>query len=70
MTRIHWIIWTGMAAGLVYCMIFVNELFAITSISKPCVMLLALFVIVAEPTFRYLRIFCQKLAGRRQRKRQ
>lgn len=62
MTKYHWIIWGGMAAGLVYCMIFVSHIFAITSISKKCMMLLILFAIVTEPTFRYLSIWIKKIS--------
>lgn len=54
MTRYHWLLWFGMAAGLVYCMVFVSSIFAITGISKKCIMLLVLFAIITEPTFRYL----------------
>ncbi len=54
MTKYHWFLWFGMAAGLLYCMIFVSKIFAITSISKKCVMLLVIFAIITEPTFRYL----------------
>lgn len=62
MTKTHWILWFGMAAGLVYCMIFVSEIFAITSISKRSVMLLVIFAVVTEPTFRYLSIWMKKLS--------
>ncbi len=54
MTKYHWFLWFGMVAGLLYCMIFVSKIFAITSISKKCVMLLVIFAIITEPTFRYL----------------
>lgn len=62
MTKTHWILWFGMAAGLVYCMIFVSEIFAITSISKRSVMLLVIFAVVTEPTFRYLSSWMKKLS--------
>lgn len=54
MTKFHWLLWFAMAAGLIYCMIFMRNIFAITSISKSCLMLLVIFAIVTEPTFRYL----------------
>lgn len=62
MTRVHWILWFAMAAGLVYCMIFVSSIFAITGISKKSMMLLVIFAIVTEPTFRYLSIGVKKLS--------
>lgn len=62
MTKCHWILWFGMAAGLVYCMIFVSSIFAITSISKKSMMLLVIFAIITEPIFRYLSIIVKKLS--------
>ena len=62
MTKYHWILWFGMAAGLLYCMIFVSRIFAITSVSKQSMMLLIVFAIVTEPTFRYLSILIRKLS--------
>ena len=62
MTKTHWLLWFGMAAGLLYCMIFVSEIFAITSISKRSVMLLLIFAVITEPTFRYLSIWIKKLS--------
>ena len=71
MTKYHWILWFGMAAGLLYCMIFVSRIFAITSVSKQSMMLLIVFAVVTEPTFRYLSILIRKLSDwyteRRQR---
>ncbi len=62
MTKYHWFLWFGMAAGLLYCMIFVSNIFAITSISKKSVMLLVIFAIITEPIFRYLSIGIKKLS--------
>ncbi len=62
MTKYHWLLWFGMAAGLIYCMTFVSQIFAITSISKRCMMLLVMFAIITEPTFRYLSIGIRKLS--------
>ncbi|MDO4321084.1 MAG: cation-translocating P-type ATPase [Lachnospiraceae bacterium] len=63
MTKYHWFLWFGMAAGLLYCMIFVSNVFAITSISKKSVMLLVIFAIITEPIFRYLSIGIKKLSN-------
>ena len=62
MTKYHWFLWFGMVAGLLYCMIFVSGIFAITSISKKCVMLLVIFAIITEPTFRYLSSGVKRLS--------
>ncbi len=62
MTRYHWLIWICMAGGLLYCMIFMNNIFAVTSISKKSFMLLVLFAVLTEPTFRYLSILTRKLS--------
>ncbi len=62
MTRFHWLLWFTMAAGLIYCMIFMRNIFGITSISKNCLMLLVIFAIVTEPTFRYLSLWMRKLS--------
>lgn len=63
MTKAHWLLWFGMAAGLIYCMIFVSSIFAISSISKKSMMLLIIFAIITEPTFRYLSIIIKKLSN-------
>ncbi len=70
MTKYHWFLWFGMAAGLLYCMIFVSKIFAITSISKKCVMLLVIFAIITEPTFRYLGGGVRRLSKYYMKKRQ
>lgn len=70
MTKYHWFLWFGMAAGLLYCMIFVSQIFAITSISKKCVMLLVIFAIITEPTFRYLSSLVKKLSKTYMRRKQ
>lgn len=62
MTKYHWLLWFSMAGGLLYCMTFVRKIFAITSISKQCLMLLLVFAVVTEPTFRYLGIWIRGLS--------
>lgn len=62
MTRFHWLLWFAMGAGLVYSMIFMRNIFGITSISKNCMMLLLIFAIITEPTFRYLSLWMRKLS--------
>lgn len=47
--------------GLVFCGIFLNQLFAISEMSKICVLLLIIFAFSAESLFRYLSISIEKL---------
>lgn len=44
---------TGCAAGMLICIFFVSDLFAITNISVKCAMLLVVFAIATEPVMRY-----------------
>lgn len=62
MTKFHWFLWFAMGAGLIYCMIFMRNIFGITSISKNCMMLLVIFAIITEPTFRYLSLGMRRLS--------
>ena len=47
--------------GLVFCGIFLNQLFAISEMSNICVLLLIVFSFAAESLFRYLTIGIEKL---------
>ena len=49
-------VWIGCVAGLVGCSIFLPELFAISGMSKKCVMLFVVFSIATEPVLRYLTL--------------
>lgn len=48
-------------AGLVFCSIFLKDLFAITGMTTECVMLFVVFAIVTEPVLRYLTILVGKM---------
>lgn len=61
MTRGHWIMLIGVIFGWLFCVMEVSHLFAITSISKQCAMLLVIFAILTEPTLRYLSLLVQKI---------
>lgn len=61
MTKWHWVMWFGMIFGLLFCMIFMNHVFAITSLSRRCAMLLIVFSIITEPALRYLSLLVQKI---------
>lgn len=54
MNRWRLTIFLSMIAGILFCGVFMSELFAITDISLKCSLLLAVFAIASEPIFRYL----------------
>lgn len=71
MNVVRTIIVTVSIAGLLFCSIFLNHLFAITGMSTKCVMLFVMFSIATEPVLRYLtsllgklRIYYLRLRGR------
>ncbi|MBE6023135.1 MAG: HAD family hydrolase [Cellulosilyticum sp.] len=49
-------IFLTMLVGFLFCIAFMSNLFAISSISIRCGMLLAVFAIASEPIFRYLSV--------------
>lgn len=51
----------GCIAGLLFCSIFLNSLFAITGMTTECVMLFVVFAIATEPVLRYLTLFVGKM---------
>lgn len=61
MTNWHWVLWFSMIFGLLFCMIFMNHIFAITTLSQKCAMLLVIFAIITEPALRYLSLLIQKI---------
>ncbi len=61
MTKFHWGLWVAMIFGIVFCMLFLNRIFAITVISRRCTMLLVIFAIITEPMLRYLSLLAGKL---------
>lgn len=60
MTRGHWIMLTGVIAGWLFCVVEISHLFAISSISKQCAMLLIIFAMLTEPLLRYLSLLVEK----------
>ncbi len=53
----------ALICGWLYCMLFISHLFAITSISRQCAMLMIIFAIITEPLLRYLSIFTEHIAA-------
>lgn len=47
-------VWVGCIIGLLGCSIFLPDLFAITGMSRECIMLFVVFSIATEPVLRYL----------------
>ena len=71
MNKIRAAILAGCAIGLIFCSIFLNDLFAITGMTTECIMLFVVFAIATEPVLRYLtllvgklRYYYQRLRGR------
>ena len=59
-------IWLGIMliggiTGWLFCVIEISHLFAITSISKQCAMLLFVFAMLTEPLLRYLSLLVEKV---------
>ena len=52
----------ALICGWLYCMLFISHLFAITSISRQCSMLMVIFAIITEPLLRYLSLFTEWIA--------
>lgn len=61
MNKIRAAILGGCAVGLLFCSIFLNDLFAITGMTMECIMLFVVFAIATEPVLRYLTILVGKL---------
>lgn len=61
MNKIRGTILVGCIAGLLFCSIFLNRLFAITGMTTECVMLFIVFAIATEPVLRYLTLLVGKL---------
>lgn len=63
----------GCIVGLLFCSIFLNDLFAITGMTAKCVMLFVVFAIATEPVLRYLtwligklRFYYKRLRGQKE----
>ena len=61
MNKIRIAILAGCIVGLLFCSIFLNNLFAITGMTMECIMLFIVFAIATEPVLRYLTILVEKL---------
>ena len=61
MTKFHRILYVCLLLALLFCMTFMNNIFAITALSGRSAMLLVLFALAAEPILRYLSLLIGKL---------
>lgn len=73
MNVLRGVILGGCIVGLLFCSIFLNDLFAITGMTRKCVMLFVVFAIATEPVLRYLtwligklRFYYKRLRGQKE----
>ena len=52
---------SGCIAGLLFCSLYLNDLFALTGMSTKCIMLFVVFAIATEPVLRYLTWIIKQL---------
>ena len=64
MNVFRWIVWLAMVAGLLFCVIFLKDLFGIGVMTRKCCMTLIVFAVATEPLLRYIS---QIVAGARKR---
>ena len=56
MNKLRSWVFAGNMAGLVFCGVFLNQLFALEGMSTICVVLFVMFSFAAESFFRYLSL--------------
>ncbi len=56
LNKLRTAVWIGSMIGFIGASLILPELFALTGMSRECIMLLVVFSIAAEPVFRYLMI--------------
>ena len=73
MNVLRGVILGGCIVGLLFCSIFLKDLFAITGMTTKCVMLFVVFAIATEPVLRYLtwligklRFYYKRLRGQKE----
>lgn len=73
MNVLRGVILGGCIVALLFCSIFLNDLFAITGMTTKCVMLFVVFAIATEPVLRYLtwligklRFYYKRLRGQKE----
>ncbi|MDD6435716.1 MAG: cation-translocating P-type ATPase [Clostridiales bacterium] len=61
MNTFRLVVWIAMVIGMLGAIVFLNELFGISTVSLKCAMLLGAFTIITEPVFRYLSRIMEKV---------
>lgn len=59
----RWIILIGSIVAFIFCSTYLNSLFAISDMSRKCIMLLIVFSVATEPVLRYLSIFVDSVSA-------
>lgn len=57
MNALRWSVFIGVILGMLFCIAFINDLFAISKVSLKCGMLLGVFTLATEPVLRYTSMF-------------
>ncbi|MCI5649784.1 MAG: cation-translocating P-type ATPase [Fusicatenibacter sp.] len=63
---LNWMRWVTLifsAVAFLFCVMFLRPLFAITGMSRKCIMLLVIFSVATEPTLRYLNLFVDAVSS-------
>lgn len=70
MNKFRWFVWGAMIAGLLFCCIFLRDLFAIGQITTKCAMVLVVFAVATEPLLRYITILIRNIEQMHKRKKE
>ena len=63
---LNWMRWTiliGSIIAFIFCSTYLNQLFAISDMSRKCIMLLVVFSVATEPVLRYLSILVDSISS-------
>ena len=63
---LNWMRWTiliGSIVAFIFCSTYLNQLFAISDMSRKCIMLLVVFSVATEPVLRYLSILVDSISS-------
>ena len=63
---LNWMRWTILIVSIIafiFCSTYLNQLFAISDMSRKCIMLLVVFSVATEPVLRYLSILVDSISS-------
>ena len=60
---VGWTILIGSIIAFIFCSTYLNQLFAISDMSRKCIMLLVVFSVATEPVLRYLSILVDSISS-------